>query len=85
MVAIPVMLLVVGIVLVSSCRHFRTMQIKIDRINLVLREQINGVRVIRAFVRNVFRGENVSVTPTEELDRERHYGSTGSSRSPCLR
>ena len=30
---------------------FRSMQVKIDRINQVLREQITGVRVIRAFVR----------------------------------
>ena len=30
---------------------FRVMQVKIDRINLVLREQISGVRVIRAFVK----------------------------------
>ena len=30
---------------------FRDMQIKIDRINLVLREQVAGVRVIRAFVK----------------------------------
>ena len=30
---------------------FRAMQIKIDRINLVMRETLSGVRVIRAFVR----------------------------------
>ena len=32
--------------------QFRTMQVRIDRINKVLREQITGVRVIRAFVRD---------------------------------
>ena len=52
--AVPVMLAVVGVMLVLVVPSFRTMQVKIDRINLVLREQINGVRVIRAFVRNHF-------------------------------
>ena len=31
---------------------FRAMQERIDRINRVLREQITGIRVIRAFVRD---------------------------------
>jgi len=53
-VAVPVMLLVVSVMLVLVVPSFRKMQVKIDRINLVLREQINGVRVIRAFVRNPF-------------------------------
>ena len=30
---------------------FRVMQVKIDRINQVMRETLSGVRVIRAFVR----------------------------------
>ena len=50
-VAIPVMAVVIGAMLVLLVPQFRTMQVKIDRINQVLREQITGVRVIRAFVR----------------------------------
>jgi len=37
--------------LVAVVPQFRVMQVKIDGINQVLREQITGVRVIRAFVR----------------------------------
>jgi ABC-type multidrug transport system fused ATPase/permease subunit len=51
-VAVPVMAAVIGVVLVMVVPQFRSMQVKIDRINQVLREQITGVRVIRAFVRN---------------------------------
>jgi len=51
-VAVPVMAVFIGIVFVMVVPQFRTMQVKIDRINQVLREQITGVRVIRAFVRN---------------------------------
>ncbi len=51
-VAVPVMALFIGTVLTLVVPQFRTMQVRIDRINQVLREQITGVRVIRAFVRN---------------------------------
>jgi ABC-type multidrug transport system fused ATPase/permease subunit len=50
-VAVPVMAFVIGVVLVMVVPQFRSMQVKLDRINEVLREQITGVRVIRAFVR----------------------------------
>jgi ATP-binding cassette, subfamily B, multidrug efflux pump len=50
-VAVPVMAVVIGAMLVLVVPQFRSMQGKIDRINQVLREQITGVRVIRAFVR----------------------------------
>jgi ATP-binding cassette subfamily B protein len=50
-VAVPVMLVVIGTVMVKAVPLFRSMQSRIDRVNLVLREQITGVRVIRAFVR----------------------------------
>jgi ATP-binding cassette subfamily B protein len=50
-VAVPVMAVFIGFVMVKVVPRFRTMQGKVDRINLVLREQITGVRVIRAFVR----------------------------------
>ena len=56
-VAVPVMIGFIGVVLVKVVPKFRTMQVKLDRINEVLREQITGVRVIRAFVRNAAEGE----------------------------
>jgi len=52
-VAVPVMAIFIGFVLKMVVPKFRSMQTKIDRINLVLREQITGVRVIRAFVRGM--------------------------------
>ena len=50
-VAVPVMAVVIGAMLIMVVPLFRSMQVKIDRINQVLREQITGARVIRAFVR----------------------------------
>lgn len=50
-VSVPILLLVVGVLITQLMPMFATMQDKVDRINGVLREQINGIRVIRAFVR----------------------------------
>jgi ATP-binding cassette subfamily B protein len=52
--AIPVMFIVIGVMVTAVVPLFRSMQGKIDRINQVLREQITGVRVIRAFMRTGF-------------------------------
>ena len=51
LVVLPVMSLLIVLLLRRIVPAFRMMQVKIDRINLVLREQISGVRVIRAFVK----------------------------------
>lgn len=48
-VAIPVILIVVGIIGVKGIPLFRQIQSKIDRLNLVLREKLTGIRVVRAF------------------------------------
>jgi ATP-binding cassette subfamily B protein len=50
-VIIPLMLLVIGILATRAMPLFRAMQKKIDRINQLMRENLSGIRVIRAFVR----------------------------------
>jgi ATP-binding cassette subfamily B protein len=49
--AIPVSVIVLGVVIAAMVPAFQVMQVRIDRINAVLREQITGIRVVRAFVR----------------------------------
>jgi len=51
LVILPIMGGIVAFMLLKGVPLFRAMQVKIDRINQVLREQIMGVRVIRAFNR----------------------------------
>ena len=68
-VAVPLMAAIVLIMLFVAVPQFQSMQVKIDRINQVLREQITGVRVIRAFVRSGyeeqrFAAANASLTAT---------------------
>ena len=50
-VAIPVLLIIVGLIVVRMVPAFTQMQKKIDRVNQIMREQLTGIRVIRAFVR----------------------------------
>jgi len=68
-VAVPILLVVIGFLLSRMIPLFRLMQERIDRINLVLREQLTGVRVVRAFVREStettrFNDANAQVTET---------------------
>nr|NLD41720.1 ABC transporter ATP-binding protein [Actinomycetales bacterium] len=48
---IPILALVMTLALVKMAPLFATQQIRIDGINTVMREQLTGARVIRAFVR----------------------------------
>jgi ATP-binding cassette, subfamily B, multidrug efflux pump len=50
-VVLPLMALVIGLVMSRAIPLFRATQVKLDRINQVMRETLAGVRVIRAFVR----------------------------------
>ena len=50
-VAVPVLAAAVGFIVVRMVPGFQKMQQRIDRINQVMREQLAGVRVVRAFVR----------------------------------
>ncbi|ALG30279.1 multidrug ABC transporter ATP-binding protein [Glutamicibacter halophytocola] len=50
-VSVPLVLIVVGLLVIKLMPLFREMQTRIDGINGVLREQITGIRVVRAFVR----------------------------------
>ena len=51
LVIIPIMFALIGTVMYKAVPLFQVMQKKVDRINLVMRETLSGVRVIRAFVR----------------------------------
>jgi len=50
-VAVAVLALVIGTIIIQTMPLFKRMQTLTDQLNRVLREQISGLRVIRAFVR----------------------------------
>src|SRR5262249_7034638 len=56
LVCIPVLAGSIGFIISRMIPKFRAMQPKIDEVNRVLREQITGMRVVRAFVREPAEG-----------------------------
>ncbi|MDW5325663.1 ABC transporter ATP-binding protein [Plantactinospora sp. KLBMP9567] len=54
LVCVPVLVLAIGLVIRRMVPQFRLMQTRIDTVNRVLREQITGIRVVRAFVREPY-------------------------------
>ena len=68
-VAMPILAITLAIIIMSMVPTFRLMQERIDRLNVILREQLTGIRVLRAFVREPeeterFRLANQAVTET---------------------
>ncbi|MFI9570657.1 ABC transporter ATP-binding protein [Microbispora rosea] len=51
LVCVPVLLVSIGLIVFRMVPQFRAMQTRIDVVNQVLREQLSGIRVVRAFVR----------------------------------
>ncbi|MEU0091059.1 ABC transporter ATP-binding protein [Kribbella sp. NPDC006257] len=68
-VAVPLLAASIGLIASRMVPQFRKMQVNIDGVNRVLREQITGIRVVRAFVREPHEVErfgeaNTNVTNT---------------------
>ncbi|ASK65598.1 multidrug ABC transporter ATP-binding protein [Brachybacterium avium] len=68
-VAVPLLVVIVGLLVTRLMPLFQRMQDNIDSINSVMREQIMGIRVVRAFVREKhetarFESANATLTDT---------------------
>ena len=73
-VSMPLMLLSVGLLMSRTIPHFQKMQGQIDRVNQILREQITGLRVIRAFVRDASERKRFAVANDTLTDTALHTG-----------
>jgi ATP-binding cassette subfamily B multidrug efflux pump len=71
-VTVPVLALALGFIISRMVPSFRLMQTRIDEVNRLLREQITGVRVVRAFVR-------------EPLETERFAGANSDLTAVAIR
>ncbi len=68
LVSIPVLLIAVALIIRKMVPLFRIMQVKIDGLNRILREQITGIRVVRAFVREPFETRRFAAGNAELTD-----------------
>ena len=64
-VAVPVLMATVGLIISRMLPGFRVMQERIDTVNRILREQITGIRVVRAFVREPYETSRFADANTE--------------------
>ncbi|GAA8851091.1 ABC transporter ATP-binding protein [Helicobacter pylori] len=64
-VAVPLLAVCVGLVIRAMIPNFRRMQTSVDTVNRILREQITGVRVVRAFGREGSEQERFGVANSE--------------------
>ncbi len=74
-VAVPLLAVVIGVVMARAVPLFRTLQVRIDAVNRVLREQITGIRVIRAFAREDFETQRF-----EKVNRDLTSNALGVNR-----
>ncbi|MFC6177461.1 ABC transporter ATP-binding protein [Companilactobacillus huachuanensis] len=68
LISIPVLIVVVGLVMYFAVPLFKAMQKKTDRLNLVFREGLTGVRVIRAFRQDKFEQDRFKVANADYTD-----------------
>ena len=68
LVAVPLLGVIVALIISRMRPLFRQMQERLDNINRVLREQITGVRVIRAFVRDPQERERFRIASMQLFD-----------------
>ncbi|MFF0313576.1 ABC transporter ATP-binding protein [Micromonospora sp. NPDC005252] len=61
LVSVPVLAVALSAIIRRMVPGFRLMQTRIDTVNRVLREQITGIRVVRAFVREPYETDRFGV------------------------
>lgn len=67
-VSVPALVVAIGLIIIRMVPQFRLMQVRIDAVNRVLREQITGIRVVRAFVREPQETARFGVANAEVTD-----------------
>jgi len=73
-VCVPMLLISIGLIIRKMVPQFRLMQGLIDGVNRVLREQIAGIRVVRAFVREPYETKRFADANTELTMTARKVG-----------
>lgn len=84
LVVIPATVLVLGQAVYRMVPAFQKMQVRIDRVNGVLREQITGIRVVRAFVREPEEAERFAVANAALTETSLRTGRLMASMFPTV-
>ena len=71
---VPILAIIIALIVSRMRPLFRLMQVRIDGVNRILREQITGLRVIRAFVKDTHERERFGVANDELTDTALRVG-----------
>jgi ATP-binding cassette, subfamily B, multidrug efflux pump len=82
--SVPIAAIVLGLLVANMVPAFQVMQGRIDQINRVLREQISGIRVVRAFVREPQEKERFDKANTELTSTSLRAGRLMSAMFPTV-
>ncbi|WP_434809882.1 ABC transporter ATP-binding protein [Microbacterium sp. bgisy189] len=74
-VSVPVLLVIAVLIISRMVPLFRAYQTKLDNVNRIMREQLTGVRVVRAFVRERIEEDRFRVANTDIMVVGRKVGS----------
>src|ERR1700712_556343 len=83
-VVVPVLVVSIGFIVKKMVPSFRAMQTRIDEVNRLLREQITGVRVVRAFVREPYETERFAHAHTDLPEVSIRAGRWQAAMSPTV-
>ncbi len=73
-VSVTALVIAIAIIVSRMIPQFRLMQKRLDTVNRVLREQITGIRVVRAFVREPIERERFAVANADLTDTALRVG-----------
>ncbi len=67
-VSVPILFVILGIVMKKATPLFKSLQVKLDNLNKVMREQLSGVKVIRAFDKDEYERKRFNKTNKDHID-----------------
>nr|WP_225954751.1 ABC transporter ATP-binding protein [Kibdelosporangium phytohabitans] len=84
LVCVPVLVISIGLIVSRMVPQFRFMQDRIDQVNRVLREQLTGIRVVRAFVREKAETQRFGDANDQLTDTARRVGRLQAMMFPTV-
>ena len=83
-VAIPVLAAVIAGIAAAGVPLFREMQRRLDRLNMVVREKLTGIRVVRAFGREAYEKERFGQASRGLMDTSLKLAGSMSALMPAM-
>ncbi|WP_186577886.1 ABC transporter ATP-binding protein [Aquibacillus kalidii] len=83
-VVIPILMLTISLVAMKGMPLFKVMQKKLDRLNLVFREYLTGIRVIRSFNRDKYEIKRYDETNRDFMDTATKVNKLMASMMPIM-